>query len=228
MLGDIHNGKVLRIYVVTRGTHHRRTAQHHYNVSILFDCAGVTKVGEFRNLVLVAALFICTGELRENDYRNLELLRHRLDLSGNPAHLNLTTLLRRLAALAELKVVDHDKFDIVLPLHAAGAGAKIGDVETARIIDEYRCAFELSGRPQQCSGRLGLLVPRHQIAGNAPCAYMGASGQHSLRERRGVHFEREDHHGMRPVVLSLERLSVDVPSKCDALGDVHRKGGLSD
>ena len=139
----------------------------------------------------------------------------------------LTSLAGVLAAVAELEVVDHDELDAVRAFHAARAGAHVGDVERARVVDEDRRAAEGVRGRHQALARVDAFLASHESALKSPCVHAGAAGEHALGERLGAHFEGEDEHGVLLAVVAARGHAVDVLPHRDALGDVHGKRGLA-
>ena len=69
VFGDVDDGESLVLAFRVGGVA-RWTAQQEYDVGILFDGAGVAKVGKLGLFKLVAALFVGSRQLRKNDNRN--------------------------------------------------------------------------------------------------------------------------------------------------------------
>ena len=89
--------------------------------------------------------------------------------------------------LEQLEVVDDDHPDALLPLEAAGAGAKRGDGQARRIVDVQRQALQLGGGARQLAELLLADLAHAQILGADPRLL----GEDASRELVGRHFEAE-------------------------------------
>ena len=68
------------------------------------------------------------------------------------------------------------------------AGAEIGDIESARVVDVDRRLLQLASGADQRGRGVRLLAPRHQVPRDAPGADVRTSAEHALRQRIGIHF----------------------------------------
>ena len=83
----------------------------HYDIRILLDGTGFTKVTQHRTVVAVSTLDSITGKLRKCHDRDLKFLRSSFQRPGNGRNLLFTHTAKLARALHELKIIDDYESD---------------------------------------------------------------------------------------------------------------------
>ncbi len=97
------------------------------------------------------------------------------------------SLLLRPDALEQLEIIDHDHADALLPLEAAGAGAKRGDGQAGRVVDVERKRLQVRRGPGEVAEFLLADLAHAEVLGGDPRLL----GEDAGGELVGRHFEAE-------------------------------------
>ena len=110
--------------------------KHGDAVGVLFNCAGIAKVGEHRNRGI--SLLARSRKLRKGYDGTLKLSGEVLEGSRDQGHL-LRAVVRCLAArdFDELKVVDDEKVEASLELFSTGLCPEVRERRVGIVLDEH-------------------------------------------------------------------------------------------